>query len=116
MCRNRQRALLYLAGTVAMIVLVVACATPPQLRDLNEDAVTFVSQGNLNEEEHAMMAAEAERACRTHGRVPVQVTPAYAGSCETPVDGGLFGLLGPGCKDDIRRHVFACVLPESNEN
>ena len=100
---------------VAVVALITSCVTPPQLRDVSEDSVTFVSQGPMNMEEQTMATAEAQRACSAYGRTPVQQTPLFEGSCETPVAGALYGLFGPGCKDDIRRHVFACMQPDVDD-
>ena len=90
-------------------------AQHPQLRDVSEGSVTFVSQGTINAEQQTIMTADAQSACSAYGRIAVQQTPVLEGSCETPVAGALGGLLGPGCKDDIRRHVFACVQPDVND-
>ena len=105
-------------GTTAILVagvaLITSCASPPQLRDVSEDSVTFVSQGAMNEEQQTMVTEDAQRACSAYGRNAVQQTPLFEGSCETPVAGDI--LFGPACKDDIRRHVFACVKPDADDD
>lgn len=114
-------ALILIAGTLAVAMMLVGCARTQAIKDLETDKVIVVETGDLSSIPEDIWAL-AQQGCSIHGRIPKPVSthipPATYGS------GFVTGLTSTGqivsgvattTTTYNREHLFACIDAEDSD-